>query len=58
MPTKAELVLLSPETWPTLADEEDKWPGQVSNSLRASCAKSPRGAHADRQDRSCTDRAH
>jgi len=25
MPTKAELVLLSPETWPTLADEEDKW---------------------------------
>ncbi|MFZ0684661.1 MAG: universal stress protein [Terriglobales bacterium] len=25
MPTKAEMVLLSPETWPTLAEEEDKW---------------------------------
>lgn len=24
MPTKAEMVLLSPETWPTLAEEEDK----------------------------------
>jgi nucleotide-binding universal stress UspA family protein len=24
MPTKAEMVLLAPETWPTMADEEDK----------------------------------
>ncbi len=41
MPTKAELVLLSPETWPTLADEEDKWVRASFKQLESQLQKLP-----------------
>jgi hypothetical protein len=45
-------VLLSPETWPTLAEEEDKWARTRFKELESELQRSPPpGADANRQGR-------
>jgi nucleotide-binding universal stress UspA family protein len=46
------MVLLSPETWPTLADEEDKRVRTCFKQLEKQLQDPPRSAHAERQGRS------